>query len=163
MADFEGKQRIKVALGLIGDIVVKESVAELLRQDKRASGELIQSIRTVIEDIFNGVRMTERHIFYGDFVESGRKRGGKKVPIQALEQWIKTKNFGSGINRTSLAFAIQTNIHKFGIEPSKWLTNTVENTRDEIMRILFETTAQNFTNIIKEIASDARRGLRQVA
>lgn len=157
--DFTGKHRIITALNRVGDIIVREAKKELIRQNKNASGELLNSVSYVVQDIMNGVSLTEKHIFYGDFVERGRRKGGKKVPIEALERWIEKKNFSYGITKRSLAFAIQTNIHKFGIKPSKWLTNTVNNKRQEIFDMLNFAVKDNFTVIIKEIAKDARRRL----
>ncbi len=54
-------------------------------------------------------------------------KGKKGVPVNAIEQWIKERGLtgrdkkGRFIKRRSFAFAIQTNIKKFGIRPSNFL------------------------------------------
>lgn len=51
---------------------------------------------------------------YWEYVNYGRKRGNY-VPISPLENWAKTKGFP---NPLGAAFAISTNIKKFGIAPT---------------------------------------------
>lgn len=51
---------------------------------------------------------------YWEYVNYGRKKGNY-VPISPLENWAKTKGFP---NPLGAAFAISTNIKKFGIAPT---------------------------------------------
>jgi hypothetical protein len=56
---------------------------------------------------------------YGVYVNNGRQKGGKKVPIDVLVAWIERKAIVSGDKKVkSLAFAIQQTIHKEG-SPTK--------------------------------------------
>jgi hypothetical protein len=86
--------------------------------NKIASGNLYQSIDvdTILDDGIY-IYMDE----YSRFVQSGRLPGEKGVPISVLEKWIKDRGLsgknkkGKKISDRSFAFAIQTNIKKFGI------------------------------------------------
>lgn len=127
--------------------------------DKVASGQLrdtidVQSKKeggdTVIE-----IFMQE----YGQWVQSGRLPGKKGVPIDAIERWIKYRGLlgrdkkGRFIKRRSFAFAIQTNIKKFGIRPSNFLDNTIEKLENDprIIEALEEMTFEELLNIIEGI------------
>jgi hypothetical protein len=95
--------------------------------DKVASGRLRNSVQV------NIVPSQDRPIIqilldnYWQWVQSGRLPGKKGVPLDAIEQWIRSRGLtgrdkkGRFIKRRSFAFAIQTNIKKFGIRPANFL------------------------------------------
>ena len=92
--------------------------------DKVASGKLLNSIQYSV-DVQNGdPTLVISYIDYFENVNLGRRKERKKVPISALVDWIKIRGIqgrnkkGRFIPRLSLAFAIQTNIYKFGIRPA---------------------------------------------
>jgi hypothetical protein len=70
---------------------------------------------------------------YWKYVQSGRLPGKKGVPLEAIEKWISERKLlgrdkqGKFIKKRSFAFAIQTNIKKFGISPSNFLDVAIEN------------------------------------
>ena len=56
---------------------------------------------------------------YGEWVNKGRRKGAKPVPIPALVEWIKQKGIATNNKKVlGIAFAIQKSIEKKGI-PSK--------------------------------------------
>jgi DNA-binding ferritin-like protein (Dps family) len=93
--------------------------------NKVASGQLLNSLTaTVVSD---GKGKSELVITYMDYFEAvnlGRRPQRKKVPISALLDWIRIRGIkgrnkrGRFIKNLSLAFAIQTNIYKYGIAPA---------------------------------------------
>lgn len=109
--------------------------------DKVASGKLLNSIQYDIEtDTQGNPVMVLSYIDYFENVNLGRRKERKKVPISAILDWIKVRGLqgrnkkGRFIPRLSFAFAIQTNIYKFGIRPANiydkgldGLLNFVEN------------------------------------
>jgi len=100
----------------LGTFLVTELSKELLAQGHKATGKLINSIES--DAVISPDKATLQISFedYGIFVDSGRKKGAKKVPIQALINWIIAKSLASGDREIkNMAFAIQTNIFKQGI------------------------------------------------
>ena len=95
--------------------------------DKVASGRLRNSVKV---DVVPSQDRPIIRIFMDDYwqwVQSGRMPGKKSVPLDAIEEWIRSRGLtgrdkkGRFIKRKSFAFAIQTNIKKFGIRPSNFL------------------------------------------
>lgn len=109
--------------------------------DKVASGRLLNSIKHSVEIDTNGdPLLVIEYIDYFENVNLGRRKEKKKVPINAILDWIRVRGLqgrnkkGRFIPRLSFAFAIQQNIFKYGIRPTKiydegidGLLNFVEN------------------------------------
>lgn len=115
----------------------------LVRSDRIASGKLLNSVEYITE--FNG---NEYQVFlqledYWKFVEAGvngteRSQGSpfsfksKRVNVSAILDWIRVKPIlprpknGKLPTPQSLAYALATNIAKFGIEGSHDLEETLE-------------------------------------
>ena len=95
--------------------------------DKVASGKLLESISYNIVVGTDGEPIIQlNYQDYLKYVNRGRKKEAKKVPISPLLEWISIRGIrprdrrGRFVennlqNRTKLAFAIQTNIYKYGI------------------------------------------------
>ena len=121
--------------------IIKDTIQDVLSQrvypfgfakyrglsDKVASGRLKNSVQVNV--IPSEVRPIIQIFMldYWQWVQSGRMPGKKGVPVNMIEQWIKQRGLigrdkkGRFIERRSFAFAIQTNIKKFGIRPSNFL------------------------------------------
>lgn len=85
--------------------------------NKIASSSLYDSIKVYSKPDEFAIEMNK----YGRFVQSGRFPNDKGVPINALLQWIDDRRITpKDGNKLGLAFAIQTNIKKFGIRGSNW-------------------------------------------
>lgn len=113
-------ERIEKVFKDLGRFIEARLMRELLSQGHKATGALVSSIQLKVLVRLDEIILEESHLSYGRFVETGRKPGGKKVPIAALEQWIKNKQFNIAADRVKgVAFAIQTNIFKFGIPTDK--------------------------------------------
>ena len=124
--------------------------------DKVASGKLRRSVNVEV------VPSQDRPIIkifmedYWVWVQSGRLPGKKGVPINAIEQWIKERGLtgrdkkGRFIKRRSFAFAIQTNIKKFGIRPSNFLDKAV-NLLETDQRILDALGEEAFEELINRL------------
>jgi hypothetical protein len=126
------------ALQILVDLLVQYLKERLIANDypygnpdaygvgnKVASGSLYNSIRGSVEIGTDGLPYAV--IDYNDYlqyVQRGRPAQIKRVPISALLQWISIKGLkgrdkkGRFIPNLSLAFAIQTNIYKYGIRPA---------------------------------------------
>jgi hypothetical protein len=104
--------------------------------NKVASGKLRDSIKAVPTDQNTieilGPGGKPLNLTYGDWggngdVNTGRKKGLTGVPIEVIEKWIDQRGLrgrdkkGKFIKKRSFAFAIQTNIKKFGIRASNFV------------------------------------------
>jgi hypothetical protein len=134
--------------------------------NKVASGRLLNSIQYSV-DVQNGdPTMVISYIDYFDNVNLGRRSKRKKVPISAILDWIGIRgidgvnNRGEAMPRLSLAFAIQTNIYKFGIKPTNiydkgidGLLNFIDNPppalRDEWGDV-FDMIAEDFNRFLEQ-------------
>ena len=96
---------------------------------------------------------------YSQWVQSGRLPGKKGIPISVLEKWIKERGLqgrdkkGRFIKRESFAFAIQSNIKKFGIRPSNFLDVALEMIGNDprIMELLGDEAYDDLINLIEGI------------
>jgi hypothetical protein len=79
----------------LGQFVIEELAKELIKQEHEATGKLIDSLdyNTINNNQTAAVLITM--LDYGKYVNTGRKRGAAKVPIQALVDWIKQKGIES--------------------------------------------------------------------
>lgn len=135
-----------------------ETQKTLLSKGKKASGELIKTIEVVVREQVGSIIIEESHVFYGDFVDKGRKKGVKRVPIDALEDWIKAKNFSFAAgNIRGTAFAIQTNIFKFGIKPTNWIDETVSRTDTKVVQMVEKAASEQLEIIIDQIFKETDR------
>jgi len=135
--------------------------------NKVASGTLRNSIQAVVKGDKIEILMEE----YGRYVQKGRKGGqytpkkgkkrgkGKKQPspfILSLIKWIKARKLkgrdkkGRFITHESFAFAIRTNIFKFGIRPADFVYLSIEDIlKDKRITQLLEGAVM--TDLIKAI------------
>jgi hypothetical protein len=129
--------------------------------NKIASGNLRNSVQASVKKGTEGVDVIEITMAeYGQWVQSGRLPGKKKVPISVIEKWIKERKLkgrnqktGRYITDKSFAFAIQTNIYKFGIKPSNFLDVSIENmmNNNEIIDLLEDASFEDLINAIEGI------------
>lgn len=123
--------------------------------NKVASGSLRDSIQAVATNDGILVFMND----YGKWVQSGRK-AGKYVPIKPLEEWIKRRGinfkskFGKTLTTRQMAYAISTNIAKYGIPSDPgWMDVAIENlyNNKELEELLGELTVDDLINALEGI------------
>lgn len=106
--------------------------AELIAEGKRATGNLIKSVRgevVIRNEVYSAVLNVAD---YYKYVEWGRKKGGKMPPISAIMKWIQVKPViprpntltGRVPTQQQLAWAIAKSIQQNGIPPTYALRNT---------------------------------------
>lgn len=135
--------------------------------DKVASGKLMNSIDYEIGTDGNGKPiLIISYIDYFENVNLGRRPEKKKVPITALLNWIKIRGIkgrnkkGQFIPNLSLAFAIQTNIFKFGIRPA----NIYDKGLDELFNFIDNPPAEladEWQDVYDMIAEDVNMFLEK--
>jgi hypothetical protein len=122
-----------------------------VRDMKKKTGALYNSIQVEFIPGLNEIQVSM--LDYWRYVNDGR-RPGKYVPIKALMRWIRVKGFNKNkktgkfekFKIKDVAFAISTNIKKFGIAPTffydKAATQFEQSFEDEAVKALgidFET------------------------
>jgi hypothetical protein len=150
--------------------IIKETLEKVLDQrvypfgfakykglgNKVASGRLKRSISV---DVVPSQDRPIIRIFMEDYwvwVQSGRLPGKKGVPVDVIEQWIRDRGLtgrdkkGRFIKRRSFAFAIQTNIKKFGIRPSNFLDKTI-NLLETDQRIIDALGQEAFDELVNRL------------
>lgn len=98
--------------------------------NKIASKSLYNSIEAVPSNDSIQIKMLKASDggSVGEYVQMGRGKNAKGVPISALLKWIKDRRIKSrDLTDRQLAFAIQRNIKKFGIRPSNWFDVAIDN------------------------------------
>lgn len=150
--------------------IIKETIQQVLSEkvypfgfakyrglsDKVASGRLRNSVQV---NIIPDENRTVIQIFMEDYwqwVQSGRLPGKRNVPVDAIEKWIKQRGLtgrdkkGKFISRKSFAFAISTNIKKFGIRPSNFLDKSI-NLLESDQRIIDALGDEAFEELINRL------------
>lgn len=128
--------------------------------NKVASGKLRDSIKVNVVKVNQNesvIQVISEE--YAQWVQSGRLPGKKGVPIGAIEQWIKERGLqgrdkkGKFIKRRSFAFAIQSNIKKFGIRPSNFLDVALQMIADDpkVMDLIGDAAYDDLINLIEGI------------
>lgn len=175
MADLESElqEGITKILNSYGELIVDNIKQQISNAGKIATGNLINSIGFQIVVNEQQVSLEILAADYFQWVDQGRRPGGKQPPIQPLIQWISVKGLtppqrrsrtgrftkGTTVQRqTSLACAIAKSIQRNGIKGvnlfrqlesiEQKMTNeigiVVENT---LLRTMFEDLQQEFNGI----------------
>lgn len=128
--------------------------------DKVASGGLRNSVSVVTTTDTDGQPVMEIMMLeYWQWVQSGRLPGKRGIPLEKIEEWIKERRIlgrdakGRFIKRRSFAFAIQTNIKKFGIKPANFIDASIDKiaNNNKIMELLGDSTLEDLLNKIEGI------------
>jgi hypothetical protein len=111
--------------------------------NKIASGSLYKSIRYDVNNQLLQIYMAPhwKYVNYGVEAKGFKKglkrgRGGKSEFISSLVQWSKVRLGMSGDNALSMAFAVRTNIFKFGIAPTNFQERGLQAASAEARRVL---------------------------
>ncbi len=145
---------------------------ELTSQKHVASAKLLNSIQVTAFESVGAIVIEGSFFDYGLFLDTGRKAGGKKVPIAALEEWIRIKGFATNAKKIKgIAFAIQTTIFKEG-SPTKgsaflatkrtgWLTDVLDRSEQKLGDDIEKGTVEELDFIFDELVRNANRELRK--
>lgn len=150
-----------IKLKQLADFLILEMRKDLLAANHKATGNLIASLDAKVYEIVNGYKIEGGFLYYGRFVNTGRKAGVKRVPISVLIDWIRQKRITfAGKTETQAAFMIQTSIFKKGIptdgDPKKirFVDRVLENNAALIEKtvndFLEKTIELQVTNFVKK-------------
>jgi len=139
---------------VLGQFIINELATELIKQDHKATGKLISSLDYNIENSLLSTDLVITMQDYGEYVNTGRKRGAAKVPIKALVEWIKQKGIETNNKKVlGMAFAIQKTIEKQGIPTanSRKRGKRTEFVDDTIKRIQAEVERRTTEMAFREV------------
>lgn len=149
----------------IGQYIIEELAKEIIKQDHSNTGKLIQSLDYRVSSGANSISVIVEMNDYGKYVNTGRKRGARKVPIDALVEWIKQRGIESNNKKAiGIAFAIQKTIQRDGI-PTKnsrkrgkrveFVDDTIKriraNLEDRVSKILEKEVELQIDNFVKRL------------
>lgn len=124
----------------VGKDFVEVLTKELIREKKKSSGKLINSLKPEIKQIGEQLQILINGEDYINAIDKGRKRG-KFPPVDKITEWCSIK----GIPK-SAAWAIATNIYKFGIKP----TNVIAEAQQKFMQQEQSYLDTAFVDVINE-------------
>jgi hypothetical protein len=102
-----------------GAEVVAEMITRLQGYNKKASGNLIKSLKYTIEQNGDVIELDIEGAPYWQYVDKGRKPG-KFVPVSALQKWAALK----GIPQSAV-YPINLKIFRKGIAPTNFASTTL--------------------------------------
>jgi len=106
-------------ISAVGQLIINELGKELIKQNHRATGNLISSLDYNVEHKGDTLSISVSALGYAEYVNRGRKPKEDKVPIPALIEWIKQKGIETNNKKVvGIAFAIREKIYKEG-SPTK--------------------------------------------
>lgn len=146
---FKGNS-IRDILGRFGSKLQEDLVRSLDSKGKNASSSLQQSIKFDVTILGSAFVFSLSMSDYWKWVDEGRKPG-KRPPLEPIKQWVRTKAAFGGLNikgtkeADSVAFLIARKIGKFGIKPSNFYSDVINDGRVEALE---EELTKGFGNSI---------------
>ena len=111
--------------------VVKLAQSNLIRGKKATPGTLMKSISYTIDP--RTLQIDFYYEDYGEFVESGRRKGARMPPPGPIAKWAKQRGLprfrdkkGKYISNESRAFVLAKSISIKGIKPFPFFTDAIE-------------------------------------
>lgn len=129
---------LKKALQLYGIKVCADMIRILRQQNKVASGNLVNSIRSEIKKTPDGLTLIVKYPQYGVYVDKGRKPG-KYPPPDPIKKWCTLKQIPQ-----SAVFPIMKHIFQFGI-PAVHFTDAFYDEADDLNDILGRAMTEDVT------------------
>lgn len=134
--------------------LVDEIKKELIKQDKKSSGDLIKSIDFKVDKRSNSIFISLLAEDYFLYVDQGRKPG-KFPDISKIKKWIIQKRIrpNKGTSLDQLTFLIARSIKENGIEPTNILNKSIENIyrKNKFNKVLFDTFQQEIDDMLKNL------------
>ena len=150
--------KIEAQLSSLGDYIIHALAAEIIQQGHYATGSLANELKQDVTSFLDRYELTIYMNDYGQYVDTGRKAGARRVPIDALIEWLQVKKFaGTDKQLRQIAFAIQTKIFQEGIPTAgsfafsenqrrtEWLTRTVIDKQEYITNTISQIVEDDFS------------------
>jgi hypothetical protein len=152
MTDYKN---LKVAMDQLGKDYILELTNQLISADKKASGNLIRSLRYEVIEVLNNILIRVYAADYLNVVDKGRKPG-KMPPVSPIKKWMDIRGIRPGKKQTKeqLAFAIAKSIGQNGIRPTYVIKKSIDNILKTKKDLLGKAAAQDIRDQIKKIITE---------
>lgn len=147
---------LEKALNEIGRDLVKELTNQLIKADKSATGNLINSLDYQVVETIDGFFINLLASPYLKYVDEGR-RPGKMPPPNKLINWIDQKSIrftnkrGKLISKESTAFLIARSIGKKGIKPTHVIQKSIDSIYSNKMKLIEQAAIEDIEALIEKI------------
>lgn len=142
--------------------VVKLAKSNLIRGKKNKPGTLLKSISYTIDQNLN---IDFYYEDYGEYVESGRRKGARMPPQGPIAKWAKLRGLpkfrnkkGRYISNESRAFILAKSISIKGIKPFPFFTDAIEDSITKLQSELEDYIAQDADLMVYKILEDIDSG-----
>lgn len=130
----------------------------LIDDGHRATGALVDSIKNTVSVGGNVITIEGEMLIYGGAVIKGRPAGTKRIPIDALIDYLNAVNFGRGVKETrGVAFHIQKRIFEEGIEPDDFLQKAFDKNDSKIDRVINSSVETALNISIDNLITQAKQ------
>jgi len=149
---------MKEGLQLIGDFLVDQLIKTIDKQGSRATGQLQDTMRSVVTSTGTGFTISIYAQNYADSVEKGVPAGVKVSPY-ALAKWVEVKGIATGEKEIkSLAFAIRQKIFNEGsVQFREKKKGFIEVSLDSSAKAIFKMLLNLFTKEVSTTLSNTVR------
>jgi len=155
MADYLEMKRIKAALIKYGDTIVELMKDDLVRNKKVATGNLVNEMKSYVEEEDDRAFLYVDIPSYGRYVDSGRKPNSKMPPIKSIRDWIKVRGIrpNKKMTQDQLAFVMARSIGIKGI-PAVPFLDIWELHYNELEDIIAEAAAEDLEEVINNFVDE---------
>ena len=120
------RERLLKGLEAFGEIAADNMQALLKSGKKDSTGNLSKSISVKLNPVDDVIDISIEMDYYGQYVDSGRKKGSFPPP-PAIKEWIKKKPIRlKKISLDSAAYLIGRKIKEEGINPFPFIDQSIE-------------------------------------
>jgi len=149
-------KHIKIALTKYGDTIVELMKADLVRNKKVATGNLVNEMKSYVEEEDDRAFLYVDMPSYGRYVDSGRKPNSKLPPVKSIRDWVKIKGIRSSNPRTSqeqLVYLIRRAIGIRGV-PAVPFLDIWETHYDELEDIIANAALEDLEDEINDFVDE---------
>ena len=133
---------------LIALFVIDFIKAEFVAQGHSNTGKLEESLTWKLE----GNKINIYGVDYAKWVESGRQKGAKRIPIDALITWVEQRGIASGDKEVkNVAYAIQQKIFQEGSPTNGSLQFSNNGRRDKFITYAIDENSKAIFDKISEV------------
>lgn len=149
-------ENLKIALNELGVDFIKELTKQLLAADKKATGQLINSLDYKVVEVLDNLLLNILADDYLKFVDEGRKPG-KMPPPNKFFRWIDARGIkfknkkDKFISKESTAFLIARSIGRNGIKPTNVIRKTIDSVYSNKIQLLEKAAAKDIEALIEKI------------